>query len=278
MVQNREEGTTRILIVDDDLELCELVGRYLAARGFQVDVEGDGAAGLRRAQEDGYALLVLDVMLPSLDGFEVLRRLRSGPRSTLPVVMLTAHGDEVDRIVGLELGADDYLPKPFNPRELLARIRAILRRSASDSSGAADSTIDVNDSKASLSHVAATPAAQPDSPNQSPANSPLPAITLERLVEGDMVLDTAARMAWRNNEEIDLTATEFDLLHAMMRAAGRVVRRDELARDVLERRLLPFDRSLDLHMSKLRRKIGPTPEGQERIRTVRGVGYLFVRH
>ena len=239
----------RVLLVDDDGELCELVAEYLTARGFVVETEGDGRRGLERAQQGRYDLMVLDVMLPSLDGFEVLRRLRAGgsEAAKLPVVMLTAHGDEVDRIVGLELGADDYLPKPFNSRELLARMHAILRRVKTEL----------------------------DAPPHSPPQNTQEAAR-QRLHVGDVEMDAGARAVRRAGETLDLTAAEFDLLHALLDAAGQVVTREKLARDGLDRRLLPFDRSLDMHVSKLRRKLGSTADGAERIRTVRGVGYIYV--
>lgn len=227
-----------------------MVGEYLTMRGFTVETEGDGARALERAQQSQYSLLVLDVMLPSLDGFEVLRRLRagSGEAARVPVVMLTAHGDEVDRIVGLELGADDYLPKPFNARELVARIQAILRRVALEKGG--------------TDEVAETVEAAP---------KPL-------LRAGDVEMDTGTRTVRRAGELLELTATEFDLLASLLHAAGQVVTREELAREVLQRKLLSFDRSLDMHMSKLRRKLGPYPDGSERIKTVRAVGYIFVEY
>jgi len=243
-----EAAGARVLIVDDDAGLCELVAEYLAARGFIVETESDGARGLERAQQGNYDLMVLDVMLPGLDGFEVLRRLRAGggEAAMLPVVMLTAHGDEVDRIVGLELGADDYLPKPFNVRELLARMSAILRR------------------------ISATPTALEQATDS---------LETEQILVGAVEMDVGARRVRlagetrQAGETLDLTATEFDLLHILMRGAGRVVTREELAREALGRRLLPYDRSLDMHISKLRRKLGP--DGAERITTVRGVGYIF---
>ena len=235
-----ETNALRVLIVDDDVELGELVEQYLATRGFAVDVEEDGGIGLERAQSGEYALVVLDVNLPGLDGFEVLRRLRAGVGATqkLPVVMLTAHGDETDRIVGLELGADDYLPKPFNPRELLARMQAVLRRVADTAPAAAPAT-----------------------------DEPLRAANLE--------INVGARSVQNSGREVELTAAEFDVLCVLVRHAGRVVTRDELARESLKRRLLPLDRSLDMHVSNLRAKLWPDGAGLETLKTVRGVGYLL---
>ena len=247
MMKNESADALRILIVDDDEELCGMVGEYLTMRGFTVECQGDGARGLERAQSGEYSLLVLDVMLPSLDGFEVLRCLRAGDQASarVPVVMLTAHGDEVDRIVGLELGADDYLSKPFNPRELLARVQAILRRVALEKSQVSESARDE--------------------------------ISPRLLQLGDVEMDMAARVLRCGGEVLELTAMEFDLLAALMNAAGQVVTREALARDVLKRKLLAFDRSLDMHISKLRRKLGPDTNGGERIKTVRGVGYVLVQ-
>lgn len=239
---------SRVLIVDDDCELCGLLGEYLTARGYIVACEGDGARGLERAQSEAYSLLVLDVMLPGLDGLEVLRRLRAGndAAARLPVMMLTAHGDEVDRIVGLELGADDYLPKPFNPRELLARIQAILRRIALENAE--------------------------NSGTGTQAFVPPPTIQV-----GDLEMEASARVLRCKGEVVELTAMEFDLMAALLNAAGQVVPREELAQNVLKRKLLAFDRSLDMHISKLRRKLGPGDDGGERIKTVRGVGYILVQ-
>jgi DNA-binding response OmpR family regulator len=224
-----------LLIIDDDVELCELLTEYLTAAGFTVAAVHDGEAGLRRAHEGRYALIVLDVMLPGCDGFEVLRRLRA--TSSLPVLMLTARGDDVDRIVGLELGADDYLPKPFNPRELLARVQAILRR----------------------------------------VRAPAPAVPTagEHLTLGDITMDLGARQVRRGAAAVDLTGAEFLLLETLLRAAGHVVEREELSRRVLGRRLMPFDRSIDMHVSNLRKKLGPGPGDAERIKTVRGMGYIL---
>jgi DNA-binding response OmpR family regulator len=253
--------TPYILLVDDDAELCDLVSQYLRGRGFRVESEGDGEKGLERAQSGQYDLLVLDVMLPGINGFEILRRLRATPETSLPVVMLTAHGDEIDRIVGLELGADDYLPKPFNPRELLARMRAVLRRG---------------------SEKAALPTSEngKNTDLQAPITGPSAAARRDPnhwLDAGELTMDVGARAVRQADESVELTATEFDLLHVLMQHTGRVVTRDDLSQKALGRRLLPFDRSLDLHMSKLRRKLGPKSNGAERIRTLRGVGFLLER-
>ncbi len=223
----------RVLIVDDDVELCELVAEYLTPEGFEIESVHDGEHGLQRALSGEHVLVVLDVMLPGINGLEVLRRLRS--QSRVPVIILTARGDDVDRIVGLEIGADDYLGKPFNPRELVARIRAVLRR------------------------------AHPEQPGT------------QKIAVGDVELDPAARIVRRHGEPVDLTSVEFTLLETLLRSAGQVVTREQIAHDVLGRRFMPYDRSIDMHVSKLRRKLGYASDGQERIKTIRGVGYIYAR-
>ena len=224
---------TRVLVVDDDVELVALLREYLEGEGFTVATAHDGEAGLRAATEGAPDLVVLDVMLPKLGGFDVLRRLRE--RSSLPVIMLSARGEEVDRVVGLELGADNYLPKPFSPRELVARIRAVLRRS----------------------HGRAVPP--------------------EVLAVGDLELDRGTRVVRVAGQAVELTGTEFSILELLVRDAGKVVRRDLLYREVLGRRAASYERALDVHVSNLRRKLGPGSDGGERIKTVRGFGYLYLR-
>ncbi len=224
---------SRVLLIDDDVELCELVVEFLEGEGLDVEVVYNGQAGLERAQTEPPDLVILDVMLPGLTGFEVLRRLRE--TSSVPVLMLTARGDEVDRIVGLEMGADDYLPKPFNPRELAARIRAILRRA------------DAGTEKPTL------------------------------MIVDDVIVDLGTRCATVAEVEIELTGVEFSLLEALIRSAGSVVSRDELSQTALYRKTSAFDRSLDVHISNLRRKLGPSLDGGDRIKTVRGVGYQYAR-
>ena len=218
-------------MVDDDVELCGLLGEFLRREGFAVDFQHNGAEGLEKASRGEHSLLVLDVMLPGMDGFELLRRLRQ--RSQIPVLMLTARDEDVDRIVGLELGADDYLPKPFNPRELSARIRAILRR------------------------VEARPA-----------------VTEPRLEVNGVVLDPATRQVSCDQRQVELTTLEFDLLRLLMRAAGRVLSRDALMEEIYDRKATPFDRSIDMHISHLRKKL---ETGRQRVKTVRGVGYQFLK-
>src|SRR6202030_66527 len=225
-----------VLVVDDDIELCALVQEYLTAEGFSLKAVHDGEQGLQQAMTGDYSLVVLDVMLPGINGFEVLRRVRAVSR--LPVLLLTARGEEVDRIVGLEIGADDYLPKPFNPRELVARIRAILRRTHGEGKSA----------------------------------SSLP----EVLRVGEVELDPATRTVLRDGKPVDLTSVEFNLLEVLLREAGRVVPRERLVNAVLSRKFSPFDRSIDMHVSKVRKKLGDT-DSDEHIKTVRGVGYIFAR-
>ncbi len=228
----------RILIVDDDLDLGELLAKYLQREGFDFDMVHTGPLGVERALSGDYALVVLDVMLPGLNGFEVLSQIRN--KSSLPVLMLTARGDDVDRIVGLEMGADDYLPKPFNPRELIARVRAILRRTKPE----ADEII---------------------------------AVSPERLSVGDVELDKGTRVVTRDGERLALTAVEFDLLEILLRSAGLIVTREDLVKSILGRNLSPFDRSIDTHVSNLRKKLGHTVDGIERIKTIRGVGYIYAK-
>jgi len=223
----------RILVIDDDVELCSLVTEYLKPEGFQVEAVHDGKTGLNRALSSEHLLVVLDVMLPGLNGFDVLRRLRDGSR--VPVLLLTARGEDVDRIVGLEIGADDYLPKPFNPRELVARIRAILRRT----------------------HSAAGEALVPDI-----------------IKVGDVELDQARRSVHHHGKPVELTSVEFGLLQVLLREAGRVVTREALVDEVLGRKFSPFDRSIDMHVSKVRKKLGDT-DTEDHIKTVRGAGYIF---
>lgn len=228
-------------MIDDDTELCEMVGEYLRPEGFVVTSVHEGVGGIEQALTGHYALVLLDVMLPRLNGFEVLRQLRAGdaPGSGVPVLMLTARGAAVDRIVGLEVGADDYLSKPFDERELVARMRAILRRVHPGSS----------------------------------ATERMPRGKTLRL--GDVSINVGARTARRGEYLLCLTAVEFDLLVLLVEAAGTVVSREQIARDVLDRKLESFDRSVDTHISHLRRKLGPHADGQERIKTVRSVGYIY---
>jgi DNA-binding response OmpR family regulator len=221
----------RVLIVDDDVELCKLLTERLSTEGFVIEAVHDGPHGLERALSMDHDLVVLDLMLPGMGGLDVLRRLRA--QSPVPVLILTARDEDVERILGLEIGADDYVPKPFNPRELIARIRAILRRTARVATSAGP------------------------------------------LVVGDLRLDPAAREAWLNDTPLDLTSVEFTLLEVLLRNVGRVLTREHLTEAVLGRKLGSFDRVIDVHVSNVRRKLGPAQSG-ERIKAVRGSGYLFV--
>jgi DNA-binding response OmpR family regulator len=221
----------RVLIVDDDVELCKLLTERLSTEGFVIEAVHDGPHGLERALSMDHDLVVLDLMLPGMGGLDVLRRLRA--QSPVPVLILTARDEDVERILGLEIGADDYVPKPFNPRELIARIRAILRRTARVATSAGP------------------------------------------LVVGDLRLDPAAREAWLNDTPLDLTSVEFTLLEVLLRNVGRVLTREHLTEVVLGRKLGSFDRVIDVHVSNVRRKLGPAQSG-ERIKAVRGSGYLFV--
>ena len=224
----------RILIIDDDVALTELLAEILEAEAFSVDSVHRGEDGVRRALEGGYSLIVLDVMLPKMSGFEVLLAIRE--QSRVPVLMLTARGDPVDRVMGLQIGADDYLPKPFNERELIARIQAILRRTGGDVSRSASAII----------------------------------------TSGDLQLDPASREVKVNGRKPDLTTVEFDILKVLVKSAGEVVSRERLVIEGLGRPFSVLDRSVDNHVSSLRRKLGPGLDGTERIKTVRSVGYIYV--
>jgi len=234
--QKKSRGKTPIvdsipvLLVDDDVELCSSLSRLLGMDGFSVKAAHDGDSGVRHALEGEFEIVILDVMLPGGDGRKVLRRIRL--TSQVPVIMLTARGDEADRIAGLERGADDYLPKPFNPRELVARMRAVLRRK----SGAA----------------------------------------MQEIFQiGDLQIDGAQRRVVRNGEGIALTGAEFDILVLLVRSAGKVLSRDEIAEAALGRPVGRFDRSIDNHISNLRKKLGASLGRMERIRNVRGTGYVY---
>ena len=222
----------RILVIDDDVELSALLREYLEREGFQLEFAYEGRAGLERALGGGFDLVVLDVMLPGMDGFEILKRLRAANRT--PVLMLTARGEDFDRIVGLELGADDYLPKPFNPRELTARIRAILRRADVLETGG---RIEVN----------------------------------------EVQLEPGSREVWVGGKPVELTTIEFDILEMLMRSAGRVLSRDALMERLYNRKATAFDRSMDMHISHIRKKLESSMPGRSMIKTVRGVGYQFAR-
>ena len=234
--RTRSSSLPKLLIIDDDVPLCELLSEYLQSEGFQVETVHSGAIGERALLEGNFELVVLDVMLPDKKGFDVLRQIRV--QSQCPVLMLTARGDELDRVLGLELGADDYLSKPFSARELLARIGAILRR-------------------ARLNVQTAQPL------------RPLP------VSSGDLLLDPSAHTLSRSGEPIRLTSAEYDLALVFVENAGQVLTREFLVEKILGRQFSPFDRSIDLHVSNLRKKLGPQPDGSERVRSIRGTGYLY---
>jgi DNA-binding response OmpR family regulator len=233
--ENVVDSRLRILVIDDDKKLCRLIHDYLEPLGYDVTAAYTGPAGLEVALQEPFSAIILDVMLPGMNGFDVLRELRA--HSAVPVLMLTGRGEEPDRIVGLELGADDYLPKTFSTRELLARLRAVVRRSA-------------------LTHVSEDPRAP-------------------EVVVGDLHLDPEGRVAARSDQPLSLTAVEFDLLLALAKAAGRVRTREQLLNEVADRNFDVFDRSIDVHISSLRRKLGDDPKSPRFIVTVRSAGYMM---
>lgn len=232
----RADAAISVLLIDDDEEFTRLVAEFLEAEGdFTVATAHDGASGATVAVNGGCDVIVLDVGLPELNGFEVLKKIRL--TSTTPIIMLTARGDDIDRILGLEIGADDYVPKPCNLRELVARLRAILRRSQRPTpDGAGDG----------------------------------------RVVVADLALEPGGQAVYRNGELVPLTGAEYLVLDALVQSAGQVVDKDAIARHALGRRIMAYDRSVDAHISNLRRKLGPLADGRQRIKTVRGRGYLYV--
>jgi two-component system response regulator CpxR len=230
------EATDRVLVIDDDIALCKLVSQFLRGEGFLIDTVQNSVQGVTWAESGKYSFVVLDVMMPNMSGFDVLRRIRA--KSRIPVLMLTARGDSTDRVLGLELGADDYLPKPFDPKELAARIRAILRRMNTGARSEED----------------------------------LPAVPL---TIGDIELDPGSRTVRKAERTLSITTVEFDLLQTLMREAGKTVERERLSREVLGREFSPFDRSIDTHVCNLRKKLGLLDDGAERIKGIRGIGYLY---
>jgi len=226
----------KLLMIDDDTGLCELLSEYLSAQGFSVQTSHDGQQGLELALQNDYALILLDVMLPSIDGFEVLKQLRQSKLT--PVIMLTAKGEDFDRIFGLELGADDYIPKPFNHRELLARVKAITRR---------------------IEHI------------NSVSNN-----TNKKLSLNGITINFAAREASINNNSLTLTGTEYEILALLIKHAPNVISKEQISEDVLGRRLASFDRSIDMHVSNIRKKIAEHIDG-DKIKTMRGTGYVFIQ-
>lgn len=222
----------KILIIDDDIALCELLKEYLSGDGFEVTTVHDGIQALKLIQYDSFDIAILDVMLPKLNGFEVLRSIRE--KTDMPILMLTARGEEVDRIVGLEMGADDYLAKPCNARELSARVKAILRRA-------------------------------------NKANNPSATI----IQIDDIIMNEADHSVQVDNDPIELTLTEYTMLKLLMQQVGVVVTKEALCQKALDRELEKYDRSVDVHISRLRHKLGTMADGEPRIKTIRGIGYLF---
>ncbi|MCP5535794.1 MAG: response regulator transcription factor [Akkermansiaceae bacterium] len=233
----QENTSIPVLVVDDDQKYCRLLKEYLTPFGYEVDVRHSGPAGLETAIAGNYHAVILDVMLPGMDGFEILRQLRK--HSQVPVLMLTARGEETDRIVGLEIGADDYLPKTFSTRELLARLRAVTRRT------------------------------------HSPAASDGTDITRD-IVVGDLRLNESTHVALQNESPLDLTALEFSILTSLMRARGRVKSREQILDDISDRNYDVFDRSIDVHISSLRKKLSDPAQSPRYIRTIRAVGYQLI--
>ena len=229
---------TKILMIDDDVKLCRLVQDYLTPMGYDVEAAHTGPSGLEKVSGENYQAVILDVMLPGMDGFEVLRQIRRV--STVPVLMLTALGDESDRIVGLEIGADDYLPKTFSTRELLARLRAVTRRSVITAQAVINSDTEV--------------------------------------VVNDLRINPEARKAVLGDQTLSLTAVEFDLLLCLAHAADRVLSREQLLDEISGRDYEVFDRSIDVHISLLRRKLGDDPKNPRFIKTIRSVGYMLIRN
>ncbi len=232
------EGLTRVLVIDDDRKLSTLIADYLGPLGYEVAIVHTGPEGAVRAVAESWHAIILDLMLPGCDGYEVLRRIRA--KSSVPVLMLTARGDEADRIVGLEIGADDYLPKTFSTRELLARLRAVIRRS---------------------SMVQTVTVAEPP---------------IKEILVGELRLNLDARIALQNNEPLLLTPVEFDILATLMKSKGRIKTREQLIESLRDREYEVFDRSIDVHIAALRRKLGDDAHQPRFIRTVRSAGYLFI--
>jgi len=233
--QDQNAGRTRVLLVDDDRKLCRLIRDYLEPMGYEVSMAHTGPEGLERALAGNFHAILLDVMLPGMDGFEVLKQLRH--KSAVPVLMLTGRGEEADRIVGLEIGADDYLPKTFSTRELLARLRAVTRRAA------------------------------------QPKNA---ADEVEEYIVGPLRVKPAARVALLNDQPLVLTPVEFELLACLAGAKGRVKTREQLLDSISDRNFDVFDRSIDVHISALRRKLGDDPKNPRFIKTLRAAGYMLM--
>jgi len=225
----------KILLADDDIEYCALLSEYLLAENFLVESMHDGETAIQHALEKEYDLMILDIMMPRLNGLEVLKRLQN--KIQIPILMLTARGDDIDRILGLEMGADDYLPKPCNPRELVARLRAILRRTRKEQMETIDSQ----------------------------------SVT----IVGDLTMDRHNRTVLVMQKIINLTSTEFNVLDTLIKQAGQIVNKETLTEESLFRKQTIYDRSVEMHVSKIRKKLGSHVDGSQRIKTIRGVGYLY---
>jgi len=223
-----------ILLADDDIELCTLLAEYLHAENFQVEAVHDGEAAVHHLLNKQYDVMILDIMMPKLNGLEVLKRIQNKVQT--PILMLTARGDDIDRILGLEMGADDYLAKPCNPRELVARLRAILRRTQTKQTETHNNTVSLI---------------------------------------GDLKLDRSKRTVLIEQHTINLTSTEFNVLDSLLRHAGQVVTKETLTEESLLRKMTSYDRSIEMHISKVRKKLGPHFDGSQRIKTIRGAGYLY---
>lgn len=236
MFKNADHPVPRLLLADDDVELCLMLRDYLLGEALEVEITHDGQSALKKALSEDFDIIVMDVMMPKMSGLDTLRALRLQKQT--PVLMLTARGEDMDTVLGLELGADDYLPKPCNPKVLLARIRAILRRSEPHltESGIPDTTIRI----------------------------------------GDLTLNSGARCVDVGDSEVPMTSTEFSILEILLRKAGHVVTKAQLSEQALGRPLGRFDRSLDMHVSNLRQKLGPAQDGSPRIKTIRGSGFQYV--
>lgn len=233
--QKGAQNCAHVLMIDDDVAFSELVDEYVTGEGnLNITCVHDGQEGVSAAKSGDFDVVVLDVGLPGLNGFEVLRKIRH--TSDVPVLMLTARGDDIDRILGLEIGADDYVPKPCNLRELVARLRAILRRGERSDS----------------------------------------AFEAARFVVGDLTIERGTQSVYRDQTLLPLTGAEFAILLALCESAGSVVDKEAIARQALGRTIMPYDRSVDVHVGNLRRKLGPLGDGRQRIKTVRGRGYLYV--
>jgi DNA-binding response OmpR family regulator len=242
MTETYDAQRTRLLVVDDDKKLCRLIKDYLEPLGYDVSAAHTGRDGLEKALAETFDAIILDIMMPEMDGLEVLRRLRAG--SNVPVLMLTGLGDESDRIVGLEMGADDYLPKTFSTRELLARLRAVIRRSR-------------------VTAAKGTPAGKEQRE--------------ETITVGNLRMEPDTRVATLDDKPLSLTAVEFDLLLALARVPGRVKSREQLLLEVAERDFEAFDRSIDVHISSIRRKLGDDAKSPRWVQTVRSVGYRLLK-